>query len=67
MLGGGAKTVNGVRAHFAQVIGDVAWGAREAGMWTGGRERGLTGPGLPSSLTCGLSSSREAVRLSFLD
>lgn len=37
-----------------------------AGMWTGGRERGLTGPGLLSSLTCGLSSSREAVRLSFL-
>lgn len=32
-----------------------------------GREReGLTGPGLPSSLTRRLSSSREAARLSFL-
>lgn len=47
MDSGGLKRVNGVRAHFAQPIDDEAWGGeggKEAGMWTGGRERGLRGP-----------------------
>lgn len=49
------------------LLGDEAMGGERGGDVDGGRKRGLTGPALPSSLTGGLSSSREAVRLSFLD
>lgn len=62
----GRKTVNGARAHSTQPIGNEAWGGKSSGDVDGRKREGLTGPGLPSSLTRGLSSSREAVRLSFL-
>lgn len=40
---GGLKTVNGVRAHFAQPIGDVVWRGKRGGEEE--RERGgLRGP-----------------------
>lgn len=62
--GGGQST----GSAYILPIDDEAWGGKRGG--DGGREdeEGLTGPALPSSsLTHGLSSSREAVRLSFLD
>lgn len=60
-------TVNGVRVHFIQPIDDEAWGGERGGDVDRKKKEGFTGPALPSSLTRGLSSSREAVRLSFLE
>lgn len=45
----------------------TAWGGKRGGDVDGKKKEGLTGPALLSSLTRGLSSSREAARLSFLE